>query len=65
MATDPPVRCPACGSALTSPREDPEMWECRYYSAIFPVEIASAFRMSSFIGYMFMVRFLEIPVIKL
>ena len=38
MPTDPLVRCPACGSALTSTREDPEIWECRYCYAVFPVE---------------------------
>lgn len=29
LVTDLLVRCPTFGSALTSPWEDPEMWECR------------------------------------
>jgi ribosomal protein L37AE/L43A len=33
-----PLPCPCCGSVLTSPREDPEIWECRYCYAVFPVE---------------------------
>jgi len=39
MATDSLVRCPACGSALTSPQEDPEVWECRCCYAVFPVDL--------------------------
>ena len=38
MEMDGGFRCPACGSALISPREDPEIWECRYCYAVFPVE---------------------------
>lgn len=40
MDDDPPViRCPACGSTLTSPLPIPGMWECRYHLCrlIFPV----------------------------
>jgi hypothetical protein len=32
------VPCPWYGSVFTSPREDPEMWECRYCFAVIPVE---------------------------
>lgn len=45
MREDPPplIRCPSCGSILTSPLADPEMWECHYHlcRAVFP---AYAFR---------------------
>ncbi|NYT08268.1 MAG: hypothetical protein GKC05_08465 [Methanomicrobiales archaeon] len=40
MDDDPPViRCPACGSTLTSPFGIAGMWECRYHlcRVIFPV----------------------------
>jgi hypothetical protein len=40
MNDDPPcIRCPCCGSLLTSPLKGTEMWECRYHlcRAVFPV----------------------------
>jgi len=39
MSEDPPlIRCPSCGSLLTSPLNGTGMWECRYHlcRAIFP-----------------------------
>jgi len=35
----PPVRCPCCGSAYTSPLPGSDMWECHYSlcRAIFPI----------------------------
>jgi hypothetical protein len=35
----PFIRCPCCGSLLTSPLEGTDMWECRYHlcRAVFPV----------------------------